>query len=99
MDMTEPTPDWPELRWDEAVDRVSKCVFRICAGTSAGTGFLLSIGRNAKTGDSYATIATAWHVIEPLIGTSEDLKIESVDGKTVFSSAADQIGFYPLGEP
>jgi hypothetical protein len=97
--MNETTPTWPELRWDEAVDRVSRCVFRIYAGTSAGTGFVVSIGRNAKTGDSYATIATAWHVIEPLIGTSEDLKIESVDGKTVFSSAADQVGFYSLGEP
>ena len=96
--MNESTSNWPELRWDEAVDRVSKSVFRLYAGSMAGTGFLIGLGRDPNTGDSFATLATAWHVLEGLPGTTEELEIASVDGKTVFSSAADQIGFYPLGD-
>ena len=96
--MNETKASWPELRWDEAVDRVSKCVFRLYAGASAGTGFVLGLGRKTHTGESYAIIATAWHLLEPLVGTSDELEIVSVDRKTVLTSAADQIGIFPLGE-
>lgn len=95
--MTESTSHWPELRWDETVDRVSMSVFRLYAGSSAGTGFLIGLGKDPKNGDSFATIATAWHVLEALPGTTDELEIVSVDGKTLFTSAADQIGFHPLG--
>jgi hypothetical protein len=94
----ETAASWPELRWDEAVDRVSRCVVRLHAGTSAGTGFVIGIGRDKQTGSSYATIATALHVLQPLVGTPDELEIVSVDMNTAFSSATDQIGFYPLGE-
>jgi hypothetical protein len=96
--MTDTAPEWPELRWDEVVDRASKSMFRLYAGSSAGTGFLVSLGSDPRTGDCFATLATAWHVLQALPGTTEDLKIVSVDRKTVFSSAADRVGFYPLGE-
>jgi hypothetical protein len=96
--MTESVPQWPELRWDEVVDRVSKSVFRLYAGPSGGTGFLIGLGRDLQSGDSFATLATAWHVLEALPGSTDELEIVSVDRKTVFSSAADQIGFYPLGD-
>jgi hypothetical protein len=96
--MTESTAKWPELRWDEAVDRVSPSVYRLYAGRFAGTGFLIGLGRDPKNGDYYATIATAWHVLAALPGTTDELEIVSADRKTVFTSAADQVGFYPLGD-
>ena len=96
--MTENTSQMPEMRWDEVVDRVSGSVFRLYAGSSAGTGFLISLGRDPKNGDSFATIATAWHVLEALPGTTDELDIVSFDRKTCFTSAADQIGFYPVGD-
>jgi hypothetical protein len=96
--MTEPIQQWPELRWDEAVDRVAKSVFRLYAGSSGGTGFLVGLGRDRQSGDYYATLATAWHVLEGLPGTSDELEIVSVDRRTVFTSAADQVGFHPIGD-
>ena len=96
--MTQGTAEWPELRWDEAVDRVSPAVYRLYAGSSAGTGFLIGLGRNPENGDAYATIATAWHVLEALPGTTDELEIVSANRETVFTSAADQVGFYPLGD-
>lgn len=90
---------WPELQWHDVVDRASKSVFRLYAGSSAGTAFVIGLGREPRNGDWYATLATAWHVLENLPGRTDDLELVSVDRRTVFSSAADQIGFYPLGEP
>lgn len=96
--MTENTAKWPELRWDEVVDRASPSVYRLYAGPYAGTGFLIGLGKDPQNGDSFAMIATAWHVLEELPGTTDELEIVSADRKTVFTSAADQIGFYPLGD-
>ena len=97
--MSEDESNWPELQWHEVVDRASKCVFRLHAGSASGTAFVIALGRPPQGADCYATLATAWHVLEDLPGTSDDLELVSVDGKTVFSSAADRIGFYPLGDP
>jgi hypothetical protein len=96
--MVETAKLWPEMRWDEAVDRVSQSVFRLYAGSSAGTGFLVSLGRDRESDAHYAFIATAWHVLEKLPGTSDDLEIVSVDGKTIFTSAANKLGFHPIGD-
>src|ERR1700752_977356 len=65
---------WPELPWDQVVDKVSKCVFRLYAGNSAGTGFLIGLGRDRRDGAYFAQIATAWHVVESLVGTSEEFR-------------------------
>ncbi|MBI4537490.1 MAG: trypsin-like peptidase domain-containing protein [candidate division NC10 bacterium] len=77
---------------------MSKCVFRLYAGSAAGTGVLVGLGHDPQSGVCFATLATAWHVLKALPGTTDELEIVSADRKTVFSSAANQIGFYPLGE-
>lgn len=99
LNMNDTAAEWPELRWDEVVERMRKCVFRLYAGSMAGTAFLVSLGRDPRSGDYFATLATAWHVLKKLPGTTQELEIVSVDRETVFSSAADAVGFYPLGEP
>ncbi len=97
-DMRDTDSEWPDLGWDEIVDRASKSVFRMYAGSSAGTAFLVALGYDSRSGDCFATFATAWHVFKSLPGTSDELEIISVDRQTIFSSAATQIGFYPLGD-
>lgn len=96
--MIDSTAKWPQLRWDEIVDRVSPSVFRLYTEYAAGTGFLVSIGKDSNNVDVFAIIGTAWHVLETLPGSSVDLKIVSVDKKTVFTSAADQVGLLRLGD-
>ncbi len=88
----------PELPWDEAVDRVERVVFRINAGSYAGTGFVVSLGYDRQTSEAYAIIATAWHVIADLPNTSDDIKLTSTDKGKVLSSDKDLIAFHPLGD-
>jgi hypothetical protein len=59
---------------------------------------LFGLGKDRESGEYYASIATAWHVVEPLVGTTEDLEIMSVDMQTVFSSVANEVGFHPIGD-
>jgi Trypsin-like peptidase domain len=88
---------WPELPWPDVIDCVSRCVFRIIAGHSAGTGFLVSLA-NEESGRQFAQIATAWHVVGDLVGTSDELTLISSSLEAHFSTPANQIGFYPLGD-
>ncbi len=88
---------WPELLWPDVIDRVSRSVFRVVAGNSAGTGFLVSLAGDRR-GRQFAQIATAWHVVEDLVGTSSELELISSSLDAHFSTPANQIGFYPLGD-
>lgn len=72
-------------------------MFRIIAGDSAGTGFLVSLA-NERSGRQFAQIATAWHVVEDLVGTSRELEVISSSLDAHFSTPANHIGFYPLGD-
>ncbi len=90
-------PTWPVLPWDQVVDRVSRSVFRLLAGDSAGTCFVVSIAKDRQTSNAYAVFATAWHVVAELPGTTDDIKLVSFDGETVFDSAIARFGFFPLG--
>jgi hypothetical protein len=90
---------WPELRWDEAVDRVQRVVFRIYAGPFSSTGFVVGLGSDRQSGEWYATLATAWHVVAGLPGSSHDIKFVSADKRIVLSSETHEIAFHPLGEP
>ncbi len=59
---------------------------------------MVGLGRDRQSGDYYAFIATAWHVLKSLPGTSDELEIVSVDRKTIFTSAANKLGFHPIGD-
>ena len=86
------------MDWHQAVDRVSKCVFRIVAGNCTGTGFLVALGRDGSSSEYFGQIATCWHVVADLVGTARELEIIPADSSLSFSTPADQIGFYPLGD-
>lgn len=90
-------PKWPEQPWPDVIDRVQKNVFRIYAGDSAGTSFVISLGANQNKTEYFAMLATAWHVLEDVPGTGDDIKLVSADQKTIFDSQTNQIGFYRLG--
>jgi trypsin-like peptidase len=91
-------PRFPTLPWPDAVDRVEKSVFRVYSGQSAGTCFLFSVGTDPTTKEAFALFATAWHVVEDLVGSPDDLTLVSADEQRVLDSSIDEIEFAPFGE-
>lgn len=91
-------PKWPSLPWDKVVDRISPIVFRIYAGDSAGTGFLISVGAGIGDDCHHAIVATAWHVIEEASSKSIDVQIVSADRSKVFDTREDVMRVQQIGE-
>ena len=89
---------WPEQPWDEVIDRVSPLVYRIYAGPSMGTGFVVSIARPQEEKSFYTILATAWHVVEDIVGTNGDIELVSADKTRRFSSVDDNIEVLRLGK-
>jgi hypothetical protein len=90
---------WPELAWDLVVDKVSKCTFRIYAGKSAGTGFVVSLGSDKKQSIKYLMMVTAWHVVEGVIGNDEPIRFVSADKKISIGEKGGACGIFRLGPP
>lgn len=87
---------WQELSWDKVCDKVEKITFRLYAGDSMGTCFVVSI---AKADDGYFTMfATAWHVIEHTINNDIPLKFVSFDRKTIIGGDKGECGIFRLGD-
>jgi Trypsin-like peptidase domain len=86
---------WPELSWDKVCDKVEKITYRIYAGDSAGTCFVVSAANYED--DYYTMFATAWHVIEHTIGNDLSLRFVSFDRKTIIGDDKGQCGIFRLG--
>jgi Trypsin-like peptidase domain len=89
-------PDPHKLQWADIVDRISPNVFSIRTEKSLGSGFVVSITESSEE-THHTLIATAWHVIEDLVGSNGDIELVSSDRKEKFSSVEDNIDFYQLG--
>ena len=89
---------WPEKPWDEVVDSISKIIFRIYSGDVLGTGFIVGIGESIDQSINMISIATAWHVVKNLPGSSAEIRLVSADQKISFDSETCSIGFHPLGD-
>lgn len=72
----------PELSWADLVQRVEPLIFRIEAGGSLGTGFVISIS-SARTGHRRLAIATAWHVVEAAASESASVELFRADGSSL----------------
>lgn len=88
---------WPELSWDQVVDRVFPSVFKVETEYSSGTAFVFSISRVRENGKHYTFLATAWHVLSNEIGTKSPLSISSSDGERQWTSEKDKIFLSSLG--
>ena len=88
---------WPEMPWHQVVERVQKCVYRVYAGPYAGSSFVLSLG-TTKEGEAFALHVTAWHVLEDIVGTGEDIRLVSADRKVSFDNKSTSIEFMSLGD-
>lgn len=89
--------NWPELPWDKIVDRVTPIVFRVYAGRSAGTAFIISLGTEKETSLNCAILATADHVLAASVDTAEKVRLVSADRQKVFDADMDEIRVQPLG--
>lgn len=95
--MTTVESRWPELPWDQVVDRVSPLVFRVYAGNSAGTAFVVSLGSHEEDTWYYAILATASHVLAKAADTGAKVTLVSADKSKVFDTDHDEVGLQPLG--
>lgn len=78
----------PIRSWHDAVDSIRPDIVRIQTPDTAGTGFLLSVGRNKGI---YA-IATAAHVIAHAQSWEDPIKLEHLEsGQSVFLRATDRV--------
>jgi hypothetical protein len=85
-----------EFHWADIIDRISPNVFSIRTEESLGSGFVVSI-TEAPAEAHHTLIATAWHVVQDLVGGSGDIELISSDKKQRFSSVDDEISFYRIG--
>ena len=78
------------LPWHEAVETVAPYVFQILTPRSLGTGFLISISDDKKTG----VVATAAHVINDVNYWEQPLRlVHKESGKTLLLRATDRAIF------
>ncbi|MBN2321287.1 MAG: trypsin-like peptidase domain-containing protein [Acidobacteria bacterium] len=96
--MKEQKTKWPELRWDEVVDRVLPLVYRVYAGNFVGTAFIVSIARSLPKGYYGAIFATALHVLVPAAQAGDSIALVSEDHSKRFTSQEDDIRVQPLGD-
>jgi len=88
---------WPELPWDQVIDRVSPLVFRVYAGQSAGTAFIISCAPAKTSGRYSAILATALHVLTDAVQTGDNVTLVSADKSRVFDSSIDEMRIQELG--
>jgi hypothetical protein len=88
---------WPELPWDKVVDRVTPIVFRVYAGRSAGTAFVVALGSEKETSRNCAILATADHVLADSVDTADKVRLVSADRQRIFDADIDEIRIQPLG--
>lgn len=96
---TNQKPKWPELPWHDVVDRVSPSVFRIYAGNSAGTGFIVSVGYNSARSLWQTMVVTAWHVVQGIAQTNQGVRLVSWDRKEEHRCSPGDVEFRPFGDP
>jgi hypothetical protein len=88
---------WPKQRWDQVVDRISQLVFRVYAGESAGTAFVISLGAQKHANRHGAILVTALHVLAQAALNKQELVLVSADKRKSFSSSIDEIRIQELG--
>ena len=87
---------WPELTWPADATKVEKCLFRVYAGNTLGTCFLLSLA-DPEENTHYGMFATAWHVLKDL-KIKEDIRLVSADKERKLDNKNASIDFVRLGE-
>ena len=85
------------MSWDKVVDLVTPLVFRVYAGESAGTAFVISVSNQPHEIGHGAILATASHVLAASIDTAEKVQFVSADKRNVFNSDVDEIRVQTLG--
>jgi hypothetical protein len=80
-----------EAGWVDVIDRITPTLFRVYAGQSAGTGFIVGVQENQPAQPYAAIIATAWHVIADVVNSGEKVSLLSADRSTSFDTDRDMM--------
>jgi hypothetical protein len=83
--------------WPDIIPRLEPLVFRVHAGDSLGTAFV--IGVSTSDGGRNAMLVTALHVVEGVLGNNKPLDLVRGDGVLISSLTAGPVAIYPVGPP
>lgn len=83
--------------WQQVIPRLEPLIFRVHAGSSMGTGFIIGLSR--ADGGRHAMLVTALHVVEDVLGNDLPLELVRSDGTVVSAQIAGPVHIYPVGPP
>ena len=90
-------PRAPQAAWQDVIPRLEPLVFRVHAGNSVGTAFV--IGVSTADGGRQTMLATALHVVQDVLGNDLPLDLVRRDGVLISTLTAGSVHVYPVGPP
>jgi len=87
-----------EHSWSELIPKLEPLIYRVRAGDSLGTAFVIAVTGEGD-GGRHTMLVTAWHVVQDVVQTNELLDLVRSDGVLVSALAAGPIAIYPVGPP
>ena len=83
--------------WSSVIPSLEPLCFRIHAGSSVGTGFV--IGISTTDNGRHTMLVTALHVVKDILGNDEPLELVRNDGAVISRLVDGPVRIYPVGPP
>jgi hypothetical protein len=91
------TTDPPrEPSWEDTIPKIEPLIYRVHAGDSLGTAFVVAVS-GPQDGGRHLAFATAWHVVKDVVTTDDPLDLIDCKGRTLVSPRPSMI--CPVGPP
>ena len=90
-----PSDDARQFDWPEVIAAIEPLVYRVHAGDSGGTAFIVGVTRS--DGGRHTMLVTALHVVEGVLGNDKPLDLVRRDGTLISTLTAGPLKIYPVG--
>ena len=84
-----------QVDWAELIRSVEPLVYRVHAGASVGTAFVVGVSRS--DGGRHTLLVTALHVVEDVLGNDKPLDLVRPDGTLISKLTVGPVKIYPVG--
>jgi hypothetical protein len=81
--------------WSSVIPSIEPLCFRVHAGNSIGTAFV--IGITAADGGRHTMLVTALHVVQDILGNDQPLELVRNDGAVISRLVDGRVRIYPVG--